>query len=97
MSSFGTICLMHTPYFDAPGSAKQPLRINQFGTEVDGPVYLPRIYDGRNKTFFTASYEGLRQIKSLTLNGTTLTDAMRGGDFSSLLPDTQLTKNLRRA
>jgi Carboxypeptidase regulatory-like domain len=79
------------PYFDAPRSAKQPLRINQFGTEVDGPVYLPRIYDGRNKTFFTASYEGLRQIKSLTLNGTTLTDAMRGGDFSSLLPDTQLT------
>ena len=78
------------PFFDTPGSDKQPLRYNQFGMEVDGPVYLPKLYDGRNKTFFMASYEGLRQIKNASVNGTALTPAMRNGDFSALLPTTQL-------
>ena len=72
------------PFFDSPGSPKKPLHLNQFGVEVDGPVYLSKLYNGRNKTFFTASYEGLRQIKSPSQLGTTLTQAMRGGDFSSL-------------
>jgi len=72
------------PFFDSPGSDKKPLRFNQFGAEVDGPLYIPKLYDGRNKTFFTASYEGLRQKKSSTQLGTTLTDAMRTGDFSGI-------------
>jgi len=71
-------------FFDRPGSPKKPLHLNQFGVEADGPVYLPKLYNGRNKAFFTASYEGLRQIKSPSQLGTTLTQAMRGGDFSSL-------------
>jgi hypothetical protein len=78
------------PFFDTSGSDKQPLRYNQFGVEFDGPVYIPKLYDGRNKTFFMASYEGLRQIKNASVNGTALTPAMRNGDFSSLLPTTQL-------
>ena len=72
------------PFFDSPGAPKKPLHLNQFGVEVDGPVYIPKLYDGRNKTFFTASYEGLRQIKSPSQLGTTLSQAMRNGDFSSL-------------
>jgi hypothetical protein len=40
---------------------KQKLRKNQFGYVADGPVYIPKLYDGRNKTFWMASYEGLRQ------------------------------------
>ena len=72
------------PFFAAPGSPKRPLHINQFGVEVDGPVSIPKIYKGRNKTFFTASYEGLRQITSPSQLGTPLTQAMRNGDFSSL-------------
>jgi len=72
------------PFFDSPGSAKKPLRFNQFGAEVDGPVYIPKLYDGRNKTFFTASYEGLRQKRSQTQLGTTITQAMRDGDFSAI-------------
>ena len=31
---------------------KQPLRRNQFGVSLDGPVVLPKLYDGRNRTFF---------------------------------------------
>src|SRR5581483_7674043 len=43
------------------------LRQNQFGFVVGGPVYIPKVYDGRNKTFFMVNYEGWR-IK----NGTNL-------------------------
>lgn len=34
------------------------LRQNQFGFVVGGPVYIPKVYDGRNKTFFMVNYEG---------------------------------------
>jgi hypothetical protein len=78
------------PFFDPVGSEKQPLRFNQFGFALGGPVIIPKLYDGRNKTFFLGSYEGLRQIRSSSALGTTLTQAMQGGDFSALLPTTQL-------
>src|SRR5258707_10003279 len=37
-----------------PAAKKPPLRQNQFGFELDGPVVLPKIYNGRDKTFFIA-------------------------------------------
>ena len=52
--------------FDARGfflpatSKKTVLRQNQYGFEVDGPVILPKIYNGRDKTFFMGSWERLR-------------------------------------
>ncbi len=39
---------------------RQPLRQNNFGGVIGGPVFIPKIYDGRNHTFFFFSYEGLR-------------------------------------
>src|SRR5207248_3297461 len=36
------------------------LRQNQFGFVLGGPIYVPKIYDGRNKTFFLVNYEGWR-------------------------------------
>ncbi len=56
--------------FDAKGpfqTANPELRQNQFGFVVGGPVYIPKVYDGRNKTFWLVNYEGWR-IK----NGTNL-------------------------
>jgi hypothetical protein len=56
--------------FDAKApfqTAIPELRQNQFGFVVGGPVYIPKVYDGRNKTFFMVNYEGWR-IK----NGTNL-------------------------
>ncbi|MDQ3254624.1 MAG: Plug and carboxypeptidase regulatory-like domain-containing protein, partial [Acidobacteriota bacterium] len=48
-------------YFaNAAGLARQPLRQNDFGGTLGGPVRLPRVYDGRNRTFSFFSYEGLR-------------------------------------
>jgi hypothetical protein len=75
------------PFFLAPTLAnptarKSPLRMNQFGFEVDGPILIPKLYDGRNKTFFMVSYEGLRQIRATTSLGNVLTPRMWGGDFS---------------
>src|SRR5579859_813821 len=36
------------------------LKLNQFGFVASGPVYIPKIYNGRNKTFWMANYEGWR-------------------------------------
>jgi hypothetical protein len=43
-----------------PTAKKPPLRQNQFGLEFDGPVVIPKLYNGKDKTFFMASYEGYR-------------------------------------
>lgn len=45
------------------GLRRPALRQNDFGFTVGGPVLLPRLYNGRNRTFFFASYEGLRLIQ----------------------------------
>lgn len=58
---------LHNNYVDAlahgtvPGSAGQILRLNQFGYSLGGPVKIPWLYNGANKTFFFANYEGFRQ------------------------------------
>ncbi len=58
---------------------------NQFGASAGGPVYIPKLYHGRNKTFFFAAYEGLRQGSATTLTTTVPTEAQRTGDFTKLL------------
>lgn len=68
-------------YFE---SALPPLRQNQYGASVGGPVWIPKIYNGKNKTFFYAAWEGFR-LRSANETGVLgPTDAMRNGDFSAL-------------
>jgi hypothetical protein len=55
---------------------------NQFGFSLGGPVYIPKLYHGRDKTFFFVDYEGLRQGTASTFTATVPTLAERGGDFS---------------
>ncbi|MEO8660668.1 MAG: carboxypeptidase regulatory-like domain-containing protein [Bryobacteraceae bacterium] len=43
------------------GAPRNVLKRNQFGGTIGGPVYLPKIFDGRNKLFFFFSYQGQRQ------------------------------------
>lgn len=72
--------------FDNPGTPKNPLRQNQFGAELDGPVYIPKLLNGRNrKTFFMFAYQGRRQYSKTAGISTVLTPAERQGDFSALL------------
>ncbi len=44
------------------GRPRLPLRLNQFGGTLGGPIRLPGLYDGRNRSFFFAAYEGLRLL-----------------------------------
>ncbi|MBI1786129.1 MAG: TonB-dependent receptor [Acidobacteria bacterium] len=70
------------PFFLSPAAPKSPLRQNQFGFELDGPVVIPKIYNGRNQTFFMGSYEGFRQIRQSAFVSTLLTPLMWQGNFS---------------
>ena len=67
-----------------PTAAKPPLRQNQFGVEVDGPVVIPKIYNGRNKTFFMASYGGFRLDQSQTSLSTSMPASFFTGNFSNV-------------
>jgi hypothetical protein len=58
---------------------------NQFGATLGGPVLIPRLYDGRNHTFFFVDYEGLRTRQERPLQDVVPTAAMRSGDFSALI------------
>lgn len=76
-------------YFTPPGAPRVPktaLRQNQFGVVAGGPVYIPKLYDGRNRTFFMFNYEGRRRREPGAIStGLVPTDEFRRGDFSALL------------
>jgi hypothetical protein len=72
-------------FFAPPGQAKPVLRYNQFGAAGGGPVLLPRVYDGRNRTFFFGDFEGTRVRQQRVFNVTVPTAAMRDGNFSGFL------------
>jgi outer membrane receptor protein involved in Fe transport len=73
-------------------SATKPLDTqNDFGASVGGPVRVPWLYNGRDKTFFFFNYEGFRQVNGGKSLLSAPTQAMLGGDFSSLL--TPMTVN----
>ncbi len=57
----------------------------QFGATFGGPVYIPHLYNGRNKTFFFFNYEGMRERSPYDPGLMTVpTAAERTGDFSAL-------------
>jgi len=72
-------------YFSPAGQKKPVLRQNQFGGAVGGPVRIPHLYNGRDKTFFFVDYEGLRIRNQAVFDVTVPTQAMRNGDFSAFL------------
>jgi hypothetical protein len=65
---------------------KEKLERNQFGGTLGGPVVIPGLYDGRNKTFFFASYEGHRREQGNVDVSIVPSAAQRQGDFSGLAP-----------
>lgn len=56
-------------YFTRPPVQVAPLKQNQFGYSLGGPIIIPKLYDGRDKTFFFANYEGLRIRSQKTQTG----------------------------
>ncbi|MBS1828109.1 MAG: TonB-dependent receptor [Acidobacteria bacterium] len=68
-----------TGYFDVQ---KSKLRRNQFGATIMGPVYIPKLYNGRDKTFFMVTWESLRVTDGKTQRGIVPLPEMLQGDFS---------------
>src|ERR1700735_2242240 len=73
-----------------PNATNPPLRQNQFGVEFDGPVWVPKLYNGKDKTFFMASYGGYRLVQEATSLSTELPAAFFTGNFSGV-PATSIT------
>lgn len=70
---------------NAGGIKRQPNKQNNFGYSVGGPVYLPKIYNGKNRTFFFHNLERTRVRNfSSTAFGTLPLPAFKQGDFSRL-------------
>ena len=63
---------------------KTPFKNNTFGFEVDGPIFIPKIYDGRNKAFFMLSLESLQERALGGERRTLPTPEQIKGDFSQL-------------
>ena len=76
----------NTPGHIVPGHAadgttlKPEFRYNQFGVTIGGPIV-------KNKLFFFADYQGLRDLNSAPTGAQLLTSRMRGGDFGQLCTD----------
>ena len=61
------------------------MRRNQFGVFLSGPAYLPKVYNGKNKTFWSFNYEGERLTQESAQETFWYPQAFRNGDFSALL------------
>jgi len=65
-----------------------PFKLNQFGGTIGGPIVIPHLYNGRDKTFFFFSAEDLQRRSSPTTATIYVpTAAMMRGDFSALTPN----------
>lgn len=61
---------------------RAPLRYNVFGATLGGPILIPKIYKGKDRTFFFFSYEGSRRKEGFTDQFTVPTELQRTGNFS---------------
>ena len=66
------------------GPTQNNLNHNEYGGQLGGPVWIPKIYNGRNKTFFFFDYEGIRETAAASASFLLPPVALRGGDLSTL-------------
>ncbi len=67
---------------------REPFRYNQYGGSLGGPVFLPKFYDGRNKTFFFFNYEGWQNRRFQSNILTVPIEEQRNGNFANLFDAT---------
>jgi hypothetical protein len=67
-------------------SGKAPKKFDTFGASVGGPVIIPHLYNGRDKTFFFADYEGNRRTTAVAQQFEVPTAAERNGDLTGFDP-----------
>lgn len=72
--------------FDARsfGQTALPAKVsNNFGGTISGPVFLPKLYDGKNRTFFQFAWESLRFPRQSTVQNTVASENVRNGNFTT--------------
>ena len=73
-------------FFNNKNNTKPPVyQDNRYGASAGGPVVLPKMYDGRNKTFWFYAWEANKWIVPGNFTGTVPTAKERAGDFSDIL------------
>ena len=75
-------------YFNDRANPRVPTPVahfNQYGGTFGGPVFIPKLYNGKDKLFFFFAYEGLKDSTPATTTLTVPTQAERNGDFSQTL------------
>jgi len=70
-----------TDFYEKP----PPLIRNEYGVSAGAPVYLPGVYNGKNRTFWFFAFEGHRNVQAVTKGYSLPTQAMRNGDFRGLV------------
>src|SRR5260370_4875358 len=70
-------------------TGKAPKKFNTFGGSLSGPVIIPHLYNGQNKTFFFVDYEGNRRTTAALQQFLVPTQAGRNGDLTALTPQGQ--------
>lgn len=58
---------------------------NEYGGNLSGPIFIPHLYDGKDRSFFFFAFEGFRLSQAASLTSQQPTLAMRSGDFSAFL------------
>jgi hypothetical protein len=77
--------LKATPFFTNAASQRKPVtRFNQYGGSIGGPIWIPKLINGKNKLFFFFTYEGIKQSEPEPTFSTIPSLAQRRGDFSAL-------------
>src|SRR6202162_6171564 len=74
------------PYaFTAVAPISPPFRWNQYGYTLGGPVWIPKLFNGKSRLFFMSNYEGFKLRQQTQTVYTTFPAAFRTGDLSSVL------------
>ena len=73
----------NTFFNNLSGIARPPLRYNNFGYTLGGPVLIPKVYNGKDKTFFFFSQEFRRVITYTSVSGTAPTADEKAGRFAA--------------
>lgn len=68
--------------FSQTEQPKLPFRRHQFGAAFSGPVHIPKLYNGKNRTFFFADYAGQREFRGNQFINSVPTASMRQGNFT---------------
>lgn len=71
---------------DANSKPKPNFVMNQYGGTIGGPVHIPYLYNGKDKTFFFFSYQGTYRVQGNTMISNVPTDAEKMGDFTTASP-----------